>query len=165
MKAPSVSLVVSGVALFVALSGTAVAAKQALAPANTVGTQAIVNGSIRMTDIAPSTVKLLRGQTGAVGLTGAPGGQGPAGASGPAGGFDPTKVQVVQGSDATVGSTIGSSTASCPSGTVVVGGGGFTSGPSLWLSRPSGNGWVAGSTGYASGVSSTVRAYAVCAAP
>jgi len=162
MKVPSPAMAVASFALFVALTGTGIAAKQALAPPNTVGTQAIVNGSIRMTDIAPSTVKLLRGQTGAQGSTGA---QGAPGATGPSGGFDGSKVQVVSGPDMSVGSSIGSSTAACPGGTTVVGGGGFTSGPSLWLSRPSGNGWVVGATGYSSGSPSTVRAYAVCAAP
>jgi hypothetical protein len=67
------SMVVAVVALFFSLTGWGVAAKVALAPANSVGTQQIVNGSIRLTDIAPSTATFLQGQRGAVGPAGFPG--------------------------------------------------------------------------------------------
>lgn len=167
-RIPSPSMVVALTALAVALSGTAVAAQQALAPKNTVNTASIVNGSIRVVDINPATLKLLRGQKGdpgAQGPAGIPGSQGVPGAAGAAGGFNPAKIQAVESGDSVVSpNSAATANVQCPGGTAVISGGGFTNGPGLWMSRASGNGWVVGASGYTS-ISSTVRAYALCAAP
>lgn len=72
------------IALFFALGGTSFAAVNSLAPANSVGTRQVVNGSLRTIDISAKTRKALKGNTGP---KGAPGDQGPPGPStGPAGG-------------------------------------------------------------------------------
>jgi hypothetical protein len=78
----SKSMAVALTAMFFSLTGWGVAARVALAPPNSVGTQQIVNGSIRLTDIAPSTATLLQGRRGEDGAAGIPGPQGPSGAPG-----------------------------------------------------------------------------------
>jgi hypothetical protein len=164
-------MVVAMTALLVALSGTAVAAKTALAPKNSVNSGAIIDGAVKAKDIAPAARTLLRGQNGQDGRNGAPGPQGPsgpvgpAGPAGPAGGFDPAKVQQVVSETVSVpAGSIATATAYCPSGTVLVGGGAYTNGEGLWVSRPSGNTWFAGAKGYTS-ITAEMRAHAICAAP
>jgi hypothetical protein len=55
----SPAMLVALLALFIAMGGTAGAVGYALG-ANSVGTQQIVNGSIRLVDLHPSAVRLLR---------------------------------------------------------------------------------------------------------
>jgi hypothetical protein len=98
-------------ALFVALSGSSVAAYAAatkLLPKNSVGSAQVINGSLKKVDLSKKATAALRGvrgpqgpqgaagpagpagqqgpkgDTGVPGATGQPGGQGPAGLSGPA---------------------------------------------------------------------------------
>ena len=52
------------IALFFALGGTSFAAVNSLAPANSVGTRQVVNGSLRTIDISAKTRKALKGNTG-----------------------------------------------------------------------------------------------------
>lgn len=78
VRKPSPSMVVSLIALFVALSGSAVAA-------TLVTSRQIKNGTIQLKDISASARKALRGKTGPKGDTGATGLTGATGASGAAG--------------------------------------------------------------------------------
>ena len=165
---PTPSMAVASVALLVSLSGIGTAAYTALVPKNSVSTAAIIDGSIRLKDIHPIATRALQGRSGArgpAGPTGPAGPPGPAGQNGLDGGFDPSTVQVVQGAEANVPpNEVVTAQAECLSGTKLIGGGAFTSAESLWLSRPSGNSWVAGATGFQY-VSGSLRAYAICAAP
>jgi len=79
------------IALFFALGGTSFAAVDSLAPANSVGTRQVVNGSLGTIDMSAGARRALkgnrgpRGATGSRGATGAPGPAGPQGAQGPQG--------------------------------------------------------------------------------
>jgi hypothetical protein len=73
-------LVVSLIALFVALGGTAYAATSL--PRNSIGTAQLRNGAVTKKKISKKTISALKGQRGAVGATGAPGSQGPQGVQG-----------------------------------------------------------------------------------
>ena len=95
----------------------------------------IKNGTIKLEDISASAKAALKGNTGAPGVAGNTGATGNAGATGaqgvqgPAGGFDPAKVTYVEGPTVSVAASsagnpsAGVSTAKCPAGTKVVGGG------------------------------------------
>src|SRR5215207_7623121 len=82
------SMCVSLIALFVALTGSAVAAGTAL-----IGSKGIADRSIRLIDIHPSAAAALKGQRGPRGATGVPGALGPAGPPGPQGAQGPPGVQ------------------------------------------------------------------------
>ena len=94
-RRPSAALIVSLVALFVALGGTGYAAIKL--PKNSVGSPQVINGSLQTTDLSKKARKALKGNRGLTGPRGAAGaagvaGQvgatgpgGPAGAAGPAG--------------------------------------------------------------------------------
>ena len=79
-RRPSPALVISLVALFVALGGTGYAAFAI--PRNSVGSPQIINHSVRATDLSPKAVAALKGDHGPEGPAGP---QGPAGEKGPAG--------------------------------------------------------------------------------
>lgn len=79
MKLPSPAMIVSLIALFVALSGTSYAVIQL--PKNSVGTEQIKDRSILVSDIKSSEIGKLRGRAGAKGDTGETGARGPAGPS------------------------------------------------------------------------------------
>ena len=161
LRKPNPSMIVALLALFVALSGTAIAGGVLIS-----GTQ-IKAHTIAANKLTPNAVKFLHGARGAQGAQGPQGVDGATGATGPAGlngGFDPNKVTQVVSPDASY-SGVGTATAYCPAGTVVIGGGGYTNGTGLWDSRPVGTGgWFAGGESY-NGLSAVVRAYAICAAP
>ena len=164
--APSPASVLAIIALTVALSGTAVAAQVALAPVNSVGGGQIIDGSIRLADIAPSTVRMLHGQKGQMGPQGPMGPPGPAGAAGAIGGFNPAKVSYQYASQSTVlAGSLGQSTALSPSGAVPIGGGGLSGigkiGVSKAVSNP--NGWAI-MVYNDSNITITISAFAVCAA-
>src|SRR3954447_1197422 len=72
-------------ALFIALVGTAAAARNARVPRNSVGSAQVINGSLAKGDLSKKAVKALKGNKGAQGTPGAQGPAGPAGAQGPAG--------------------------------------------------------------------------------
>jgi hypothetical protein len=111
----SPSMIVALVALFVALSGTAVASGLMS------GTQ-IRNHTIGAAKLTPNAITFLRGNTGPQGTVG------PVGSVGPAGGFDISKVTYVQGPVADLApGQVASYFATCPSGTKVIAGGGYTS--------------------------------------
>jgi hypothetical protein len=76
--------VIAYLALFLVLSGTAVAAVQAL-PKNSITSKQIKNGTILKADLAKSTITALKGNRGPAGPQGSAGPAGPAGAAGPAG--------------------------------------------------------------------------------
>ena len=105
---------VSLVALFVALGGTGYAAVE-LAPKNSVGSAQVINGSLLKKDFKSG--QLPRGRQGDPGDPGDPGPPGIAtvgSVSGPAGPMCMQSGGACQ---------VGSSTATCPAGSVVVGGG------------------------------------------
>jgi hypothetical protein len=165
------STMIAMLALFVALTGTGVAASQALAPPNTVGTQQIVNGSIRLVDLHASAREGMQGETGergAAGVSGPPGpagATGPIGATGPAGGFNPAKVSYAFASQSSIGpGSSGESTATCPSGSISIGGGGLSSVGKLGTSWAVPGGWRI-SVYNDTGITITIAAFVVCAAP
>jgi hypothetical protein len=82
-RRPSPALVISLVALFVALGGTGYAAFSI--PKNSVGSAQIVNRSVRAVDLSRKTVAALAGKRGADGAAGTQGPAGPQGPTGPAG--------------------------------------------------------------------------------
>lgn len=157
------SMIVALIALFVALSGTAIAA------APTITGLQIKDHSIGLVDISNTTVaKLhgLRGPAGDQGPEGTPGVAGSQGLPGVNGGFDPSKVQYVTSLTTSLPSAgVGSARVDCPAGTKVIGGGATTSGQTLWASTASGNGWFAGAVGYGFGIGGNLNAYAICASP
>jgi hypothetical protein len=96
----SPALVVATLALVLAAGGTAYAGVSALLPANSVGSAAVINGSLKKVDVhagqSPRGARGLRGLRGLAGLVGVAGPAGPAGpagaagAAGPAGPIGPT---------------------------------------------------------------------------
>src|SRR6202035_4816291 len=85
MRKPSPATVIASIALFVALGGTAIAAEHYLITSTS--------------QIKPSVLKKLRGNTGPGGSPGLPGAQGPSGPMGPAGATGPTGAKGVQGNE------------------------------------------------------------------
>ena len=81
-RRPSPALVISLVALFVALGGTSYSAVSKLLPRNSVGSAQVINGSLGTSDLSSKARAALKGNRGPAG---APGVAGPQGATGPAG--------------------------------------------------------------------------------
>jgi hypothetical protein len=100
-------------ALFIALGGTSVAAKNALLPRNSVASPQVVNGSLLKADLAKKTIKALKGNRGPQGATGprgprgadstVPGPQGPPGAKGATGARGPAGPQGATGAQGPAG--------------------------------------------------------------
>jgi hypothetical protein len=93
---PSPALVLSLVALFVALGGTSYAAFAL--PKNSVGSAQIINRSVRTADLSRAAVAALRGDRGPGGAAGPQGPAGPQGAAGTARAYaevDPTTPSLV----------------------------------------------------------------------
>jgi Collagen triple helix repeat (20 copies) len=146
MKRVTPSMVISIIALFVALGGTAIAARGAL-----IGSKQIADHSIRLVDLNSSAVKALRGQRGPAGPAGANGAAGPQGPAGPAGAagpqgpagtngvngtFDPSKVQYIVGPEVMVApGAEGSSVATCPDGSLAISGGFLDGGGAIAFSN------------------------------
>ena len=106
---------VAYLALLFALSGTSYAAATTLLPSNSVGTRQVINGSLLKKDFKSG--QLPRGRQGDPGDRGDPGPPGIAtvgSVNGPAGPMCANGGGACQ---------VGSSTATCPAGSVVVGGG------------------------------------------
>jgi len=80
VRPPSPALVVSFVALLVALGGTSYAAFAL--PKNSVGTRQLKNGSVTPAKVAPRTIALFEGEKGDTGVQGPGGPQGPQGIQG-----------------------------------------------------------------------------------
>jgi hypothetical protein len=90
-------LVVSTIALFVALGGTGYAALQI--PRNSVGSPQVINGSLQTVDLAAKAKSALKGLAGPAGPQGPQGSPGATGGTGPAGGAG------VQGTPGATGAT------------------------------------------------------------
>ena len=124
MKRTPGAMVVAMIALFVALSGVAVASTTGL-----INGAQIKDHTISIAKLTPGAVAVLHGQKGP---KGDPGSAGTQGAQGPPGGFDPNKVTYVQGPQVSVdpftvtGQAV-TLTATCPAGAKALGGGGFNS--------------------------------------
>jgi hypothetical protein len=116
---PSPAVLIASLALFVALGGSAVAARHFLITSTR--------------QIKPSVLHALRGAAGArgpsgpAGAQGAPGPAGPQGPAGPAGPVELSPLSIVRAADILVApQTEATSVATCPSGSNVVSGGGWT---------------------------------------
>jgi hypothetical protein len=156
---PSASLFVASLALFVALGSGAYAA-------GIVDGHSIKNHSIPANKLTRAATASLHGQRGPRGLTG------PAGANGA---FDPSKVSYTSSGDVTVppdpgGTTVGTATAACPSGTKVVGGGfvigqGNDGGAEVFGSGPisDGSAWQASIHNDSPSITAHIAAFADCA--
>ena len=113
---PSPSMAVAGIALFVALAGTSVAAVSVVLPRNSVGplqlqpnsvnSAKVQNGSLLKVDFKAGQIPT--GKTGPAGPAGAVGPAGPAGAAGAAGVASPGYVAQVLTASATSGSSTSS---------------------------------------------------------
>ena len=97
-RRPSVAVILSLVALFVALGGTSYAAATKLIGKNTVSSAQVVNHSLGTIDLSRKAAAALKGNRGvsgpagpqgAAGAAGAQGAAGPAGPAGPAGATGP----------------------------------------------------------------------------
>lgn len=154
-------MMVALIALFVALSGTAVAAAPLITGAQ------IKDHSIGYKDISNTAVARLRGREGPMGSTGNDGIPGPAGPAGANGGFDPAKVSYVLGAATyvAVGQVV-SAHAFCPAGTKAIAGGGFNSISQIGASMPTadGTGWFIIVLNDTLVPVPNVQAFAVCAA-
>lgn len=122
-RRPSASMAVAFVALFAALAGGAIAAKVEKAPKNSVVSKSIVKKAIKAKHLAPGAVKAPAIAPGAVGSEAlAPG------ALGGAANVDVVTVNSAATTDAdgvTNGGQVGiaKATATCPAGSVAIGGG------------------------------------------
>jgi hypothetical protein len=88
LKAPSPALVISLVALFVALGGTTYAAVSL--PKNSVGTLQLKNGAVTRQKVNKTTITALKGIQGPPGATGPQGPKGDQGPPGPVTGMAPS---------------------------------------------------------------------------
>jgi hypothetical protein len=187
---PSPAMVVAFIALVASMAGTGYAAQQlsnnsvgskqlknnavtakkiqnGAVNSNKVKNGSLVSGDFKAGEIpagpaGPTGPAGARGPTGERGATGERGLTGPAGPQGPAGA---TNVSVLFGADQV------DSFVNCPAGQRATGGGGVVTQATAWLvdSRPNVDagtptGWIASAETVA-GVSATVQAYVVCAAP
>lgn len=118
--------------------------------------------------IKPSVLKRLMGRRGPRGFNGQTGPVGPVGQTGPAGPAGQT-VRAVQSVDGTVASIdndgTATSTATCPAGTVLTGGGMNTddADATMFTSSPVGNSWTVIMTDHSDSVSNVFYAIAMCA--
>ena len=182
---PSPALVVSIVALLVAMGGTSYAAFSL--PNNSVGTQQLKHGAVTPGKVAKSTVRLFKGQTGPRGLRGATGLKGDAGVQGlpgiqgPAGTNAATHAVVRTATTSVANNTSDFARATCNAGEIAVGGGGAfvnTDPPgNEWIQRngptignlvasagQTADGWFARGMN-TSGAANDLTAFAVCVSP
>lgn len=165
------SLLMSALALVVSLT-----AGGAYASTIIVDGSLIKNHTIGVAKLTPQAVKQLKGAKGSRGFRGADGidGQngtgfagpaGAAGAPGAPGGFNPAKVQYLQGPTTTIfpGQTL-AIVANCPAGSIAISGGYFSGVMDVGaeVAQPNGYGVVMQDN---TGISGDVFAFAVCAAP
>jgi hypothetical protein len=116
VRKPTPSMMVALLALLIALSGTAFAAST-LVPRNSVGSAQIINHSVKKVDLG---TPLPRGARGPQGPQGPQGNQGAVGIATVGSTAGPATGMCANGGGSC---QVGSSTAECPSGSVVVGGG------------------------------------------
>lgn len=114
-------------------SGTSHAASSKLLPKNSVGSQQVINKSLRQIDFKPGQLpRGPRGLAGVRGPVGAAGPVGPSGPAGPSGAGGVTKVTTLDTAPVAMcpsglACSTGDALAICPSGSFVVGGGFATS--------------------------------------
>jgi hypothetical protein len=128
----------------------------------------IKNGTIRLADLSPPTIRALRGKAGPTGRDGKVGPAGAMGATGLAGATGPAGVSQLQLVTGTTSPTSSTAVATCPAGKRVIGGGATNYGvslvPSLRQNAPAADlsAWFvrAESGGH---VGDEVTAYAICA--
>ena len=157
MKKLTPSMVVALLALFVALSGTAVAS-------GLMSGSQIKDHTIAASKLTPNAVKFLHGQQGLQGQQGQQGTTGPTGQTGPtgtAGTFGSATIQVVSTGSQTF-SGVGTIHATCPSGTRVIGGGAAAVGTLFIDGYDGANGWEAGAIEISPGTGQ-INAVAICA--
>ncbi len=151
---PSPAMVVALIALGVALGGSAVAGTGLITGAQ------IKDHSVGLNDLSYRAIARLRGQPGPRGVRGP---TGPAGTTSLSG-----KLSIQSATTTLAAGTVGSATAACPVGTVILSGGAHTNGLSLWASQPivsgSGLAWFAGATA-PSLIQTEVDSYAICLSP
>lgn len=132
---PSPATVIASLALAVALSGTGYAATQ-LVPRNSVGSLQVIDRSLLRQDFRPGQIPAgPPGQDGAPGPPGAAGAPGPAGISRIISGDGPAAGQCGNGGGAC---QVASATATCPAGSIAIGGGFAASTPDnvvAWAKR------------------------------
>jgi hypothetical protein len=125
MKRLNPTTVIACFALAFSLGGTGYAARSALLPANSVGSRQVINHSIKKIDL---TAPLPRGPRGFTGARGSQGAQGPQGSAGITQITSVDGTVVAQCAAGGGACQIGSSTATCPAGFRVVGGGHISGG-------------------------------------
>jgi hypothetical protein len=150
---PSPAMTVALIALGAALGGSAVAGNGLIT-----GSQ-IKDHSVGLNDLTYTAVATLRGR------------QGPPGPAGPpaTSASIAKKLAIVQATVTVAAGGVGSVTAHCPAGSVILSGGAHSNGQGLWMSSPvavlgAGTGWQAGGNSY-SAFPSQVDATAICLKP
>jgi hypothetical protein len=183
---PQPATIISCIALAVALSGTSYAAFSL--PKHSVGTAQLKNDAVTKKKINAKTLGVLRGTRGVPGPRGPTGGRGPAGpqgsANGPAGGDlggsypNPTiaagairasklgPITTVEQTASRSGVGAVGTLATCPAGSVLISGGGFSSLQNMYLSvtKAEGNAWRADAWNPNAATTASVTAYAYCLA-
>jgi hypothetical protein len=148
-------MAVALLALFVALTGTAIAGSGLITGAQ------IKDRSVGYVDLSGSAVAKLRGNQGRTG---------PAGPAGVAGGFDPAKVSYIAGTKTDLPPNAPGVTnlqATCPAGSKAIGGGAFIGVAFAGFSGPTvdGTSWAVVANNATSVDVPAAYAVAVCAAP
>ena len=147
---PSPAMTVALIALGVALGGSAVAGSGLITGAQ------IQDHSVGLNDLTYSAIATLRGR------------QGPAGPPASTAAIA-RKLAIVHATANIPAGAVGSATAHCPTGSVILSGGGHTNGQGLWVSAPiavlgAGTGWQAGGSSFST-LPSQVDATAICLKP
>lgn len=149
----SPALVIATVALFVALGGSAVAAKHYIITSSS----QVKNGSLKAVDLSRGARRTLHGARGPAG---------PAGPQGPAGPVNLSHMTRVEVAGVIAAGDVNSVTATCPAGMGVVTGGyvDLGAGSTVFINDTEGssNSWVIGSDNFNSSLSDEVHAFAYC---
>jgi hypothetical protein len=146
--------------IIVAIVAALISAAAATATTTLLITSAqIKNGTIKLVDISPAAKRALRGQRGLRGSAGAPGAQGAQGPAGP--GLSGLHYVEVRATAPPMQE--GTAQAQCPSGELLISGGGATNVGSLDLTAPfAGTSWVVGAFNDSPTLTATVVADALC---
>jgi hypothetical protein len=175
LRRPSPALVISCLALLVSLSGTGIAAVNAL-PRGSVGpaqlqtgavnSLKVKDGALRLVDFAAAQRALLKGDTGPQGPQGPKGDKGDRGPKGDQGVPGLSGYTVVERTQSTTAGFMGLSV-DCPSGSRPLGGGGGTptpaAGVSVRNSFPTTTGWLVVVEAKTPGAGWSYKVQAVCA--
>jgi hypothetical protein len=147
---PSPAMAVALIALGAALGGSAVAGSDLITGAQ------IKDHSVGLNDLSYTAIAKLRGRPG------------PPGPPGPTASIA-NKLAIVHATFNIAAGAVGTATAHCPAGSVILSGGAHTNGQGLWISAPiallgAGTGWQAGGSSFSS-LPSQVDATAICLKP